>query len=273
MTSKKIYYVICATPRSGSNLLCDLLRNTRICGKNNSDRLIYSLFKHVDWNKTDLKKFIKEIFNSSSTLNKVAGFKILSPQLDSFVFELKKSEKYRKLTINNITMYFPSNTKYIYLYRKDILKQSISYLKCVQTNIWSSKNEKKKDPKRHFFDLEKVINYKYRFKTYNWQWRKFFEINNIEPLKLEYMEVINDFRGTVIKTLKHLGIQMSLNNLIVKTDFLKQSDELNELFVKKYKEINLKKLFFNIKYFVTCQIYRIFPHKYPIGDVIPRYKK
>ena len=48
--------------------------------------------------------------------------------------------------------------------------------------------------------------------TYNWQWRKFFEINNIEPLKLEYMEVINDFRGTVIKTLKHLGIQMSLND-------------------------------------------------------------
>jgi len=231
---QKINYLICATPRSGSSLLCNLMANTGIVGKNNSERISTDLIKSTDWNKVDLKEFFKKIFGSTSTPNGVSGFKIQGHQIKNLVKELNKTHRYRKVSVNNIIKFFPKNLKYIWLSRKDKVRQAISLSKVWKSGIlFINKKKKRRPPIDIAFDSGSIMGAVEKIREEEVIWRNFFEKNKIEPLKLEYEEVTRDFRGTLIKILNYFEVPVP-KSLIVKTYLLKQSDELSEKWIERY---------------------------------------
>ena len=51
-----------------------------------------------------------------------------------------------------------------------------------------------------------------------------------------YEDLEKDFKGNIIKILNYLDIKIP-EKLTIKTDFLKQSDEVNKQIIKEYKKI------------------------------------
>jgi len=257
-SKEKINYLICATPRSGSSLLCNLMANTGILGKNNTERISTDLIISIDWNKKDLTGFFEELFESTSTPDEVSGFKIQGHQIKNLVKELNKTHKYRNVSANNIIRFFPKNLKYIWLSRKDKLRQAISLSKAWKTGIFSIHKDQKRIPSTDIaFDSGSIIGAVKELKEQEVLWRNFFEKNKIKPLKLEYEKFIKDFRGTLIEILIYLEVPIP-KNLIVKTNLLKQSDKLSEKWIKKFYETPYyKKIFSFFKYRFFQLLYRI----------------
>src|ERR1700721_4777560 len=63
-------YLICATPRTGSYLLCDALRSTGLAG-NPTEYFSYSYEKHWSqvWGAKDLDSYLRHVLDSTTTPN------------------------------------------------------------------------------------------------------------------------------------------------------------------------------------------------------------
>lgn len=146
MTNTK--YLICRTPRVGSYLLASLLENAGITGQTYPREML--THKRIDsegivWNAEKVRKFIEKIFELRSTLGGGAGFNIGWDNLEYIVLKMGRNEK---VTVRDIPLLFPPDVKYIYLTRKDEVRQAISYIKMVQSGIMKVRNGRKSK----FFD-------------------------------------------------------------------------------------------------------------------------
>ncbi|GEM_PF-2447979 len=260
-----IQYLICTTPRAGSNLLFSLLENAGIASRGPAEKMNQRRVNDVEakrgWNETDLSEFIKEIFDSSVTSSGVAGFKVHRRQIEHLVGILNNTNRYRGLSAWNIKSYFPSSLKYIYLVRKDRVSQAVSYVRATQTGIWEiRKGEGKKISGALYFDFERIFDAIIQFQKWEKGWEEFFRKNNIIPLKIEYEELIKDHRGTLVRILEYLGVSVP-EPLVVEVGLEQQSDLLSEEWARRYHGIrSRRRIFFywwRLKRPITRFVYQI----------------
>jgi trehalose 2-sulfotransferase len=249
---QKIYYIICTTSRSGSNLLCNLLENTGIAGKNISERCYRNILESIDWEKKDLKKFFEEMFEESRKGN-VSGFKIMWAHIECIIEVISRSKRYKNISVYDIPKFLPKDIKYIWLVRKNKIRQAISFDKCKQGKIFKIKKDSKIRQKEYpIFRIENIIHGQVSLMNDDLQWEKFFKKNKIKPLKREYEEFSINFKETIITILKYLGITIP-KKLIVKTDLLKQSNNMTEEWINKYYQTSR---FIRISYYLKWKIIR-----------------
>src|ERR1700735_3666803 len=84
-------YMICAVPRTGSYLLCDLLRKTGVAGRPNEyfNPSFQSQWA-ADWGTPALDDFLAKILSLGTTDNGVFGLKIHPMQFDSLCRQLAR---------------------------------------------------------------------------------------------------------------------------------------------------------------------------------------
>jgi trehalose 2-sulfotransferase len=130
-TRLKTLYAICATPRSGSNLLCDLLEQSNAMGNPkevfNFDSVFLPLaqkYKLID-SKFNIKlsNYLNLIVRIFSTRNNVLGMKLLFDQLQPLI---------GVPALGN----FLCNSRFIWLIRRDVISQAVSLYIADQTGEW-----------------------------------------------------------------------------------------------------------------------------------------
>ncbi len=255
------YYIICATHRSGSTLLCHALGETRYAG-DPQEYFQYGAPHSIKWKENEqLEEYIKRVFKSKSRSNGVSGIKIMWNQLEELV-EIAKNRGYDDISIWNIYEYFP-DVKFIWLTRYDKIRQGISLWKALETGVWLEKTETN-IKKKVDFDLQQIHFQVILSKREDRNWQKIFRKNRIKPLKISYEDFIENYDMTLIKILNFLNI--STPKYIVKyisrkgPPLKKQADDRSEKFVRLYRKKRLKAYF--IYYFIEISevIHRIF-HK------------
>ncbi|MBD3319984.1 MAG: hypothetical protein GF350_02710 [Chitinivibrionales bacterium] len=262
-------YIVCATQRTGSFLLCNLLEHTGVAGMPQMpgggyeilDPFIGCDVTELDWNSIDLKQFLAGLFESRS------GFKLLWKQLVRLILDIQKTKRYKHITEKNIGSYFPEDVHFIYLARKNILEQAASLLAMnLDDIIHSPVIEKERCIPATLINKARLHGYIHSIKNNNHAWKRFFESNNIQPFEVEYEQFTQDLRGTVIALLKHLEIPMP-DNLIIKTDIAKQAGNEKKKIIKKYAGtpvvlLNTGLVFVNIletAYKLSFELRRHFP--------------
>src|ERR1700721_3947051 len=130
-------YLICATPRTGSYLLCDALRSTGMAG-NPTEYFSYSYEKHWSqvWGAKDLDSYLRHVLDSTTTPNGIFGVKSHPWQFDYFVRKLAGRAPVLYAERPAILAKWFPDLKYVWLKRRNKLRQAISYAKCLQTNVW-----------------------------------------------------------------------------------------------------------------------------------------
>lgn len=242
-TNKKnsVRYLVCSSPRVGSHLLFSLLENAGLSAKGHIEKMHPEVLREskIDWEKKDVGEFIGELFNSGKTPAEVSGFKICWAHVENFVRVLNNTERYKEISAFDIMSYFPSEVKYIYLRRRNKVRQGISRVKAMWNGIWRIREGNRQEPVTTLhFDYESIADCITWLKRQEKGWERFFKTNGISPLRIEYEELIRDYRGTVVRIFEYLGIPLPVR-LELKTDMIKQSDALSEEWLRRYCRMRL----------------------------------
>ena len=162
-------YLICATPRSGSTLLCEALKTTGISGvpEEYFEALRHSgrprrpqeyfigaqdrtILRHLGeltsiegrpsrsplWDRHDYEPFLRWAIGEGTTPNGVFGAKLMWGYFGDFVSLLREIPAYRELPIQELLPSVFPNLRYVRVVRANKVRQAVSLWKAVQTATW-----------------------------------------------------------------------------------------------------------------------------------------
>jgi len=234
VTPTCLSYLVCATPRSGSSFLCEILSSTRVAGCP-EDYFWNPPFWFAQWGATDFASFAQRLLEEGTTANGVFGSKLMWGQLDDLVKQFATL-----LSLGNagprqvLAAAFP-NLHYIWLTRRDKLRQGISYYRAMETKVWRSTDVSKVarvEPRFNFEAIQSLV------QLCTWEdraWQDYFRQNAIEPCTVVYEDLLESPAAVVRRVLSYLAVQ-ARDPLFQEGAWLhqRQSDAISEEWVERY---------------------------------------
>lgn len=248
--SQRIRYVICATPRTGSTFLCEALEYLEII--QHPECLYEALYpknKETDLFKhTPPEQYMKAWLDRADQ-NGVSGCKILASQLREHVSTVPK------MMLQNMIDLFPDDTYFIWLKRKNKLRQAVSMTRASKTNMWRKmrRHENRPTPKFVITDTE-IDKQAYALRKDDLYLKKFFRESKVKPLILYYEDFQDDISQAVQEILNYIGLDKKKNIPVRKGELLRQSDAITERLVSAYAGILTKPYLVQEIYFYWVSI-------------------
>lgn len=214
-------YVICTSPRSGSTLLCRLLREVGDAGLPDShfhEPLLEKWFGYYGFRKDDFstqKDALKAVFHSAYEHGKGAGQVFgLRLQRHSFNFFIEQlSILYPSIPSDKLRMEAVfGSTLFVHLTRENKLDQAISYVKAKQSGLWhkapdGTELERLSEPKELVYDAAAIAAQLELSDQMETQWEAWFEDEKIKPLRITYDELSAAPYATLMRVLQALGLE------------------------------------------------------------------
>jgi LPS sulfotransferase NodH len=257
-------YIICATPRSGSTLLCEALKNTSVAGRPNEyfDRQS-QLDRSKLWRISSYTDYFEKVLEYGTTPNGVFGAKLMLDQFNYFISQVRQMPKYRALdaSLERFQSFPPDeeilelqgldtwmrallfalfpNLHYVWITRLNKVRQAVSQSKAFQTRIFELKSDK--PPKKQLtFSFEHINSFHRKTLIQEVLWQNYFDKCGIMPFKVVYEDFVDNYEETIKEILNYLKIPVPNDLGIDKRKLLKMSDALSEEWVKRYNEIKLR---------------------------------
>ena len=229
---KRINYIICSVPRSGSYLLGDYLRKL---GLGNPDEFLNPDIYNAKQRKNEkLKYFFNRIFEKGCE-NNGCGIKTHLRHMEWFLDGINKKNK-KNIKKEDFFKALPE-LKYIFIDRKNRLRQAISYLKGLQAKAWKKQDV---DPSQKFiFKFREIKRFIRELEKESLDWKEFFKKNNIRPFVIYYEDLVKNKKKVIFSLLRYLN--SDVKNVKIRTDMQKQADFQTEIWVLRYKFKILKK--------------------------------
>lgn len=214
---RKKTYIICASHRSGSTLLCEGMRWTWRCG---NPKEYLSPVHCVDLHErgdveTDPQKdfpgYIDELLRTRRSENGVFGIKIMWRHLRQFPRRMDipcAMQDHRRLA-RSLRQVF-GRSHFIWSRREDKVAQAISFLKAKQTGLFThqqaAEGQRQADEAKLAYDFQAIDSLVERLEDEERQWRKIFQLGRIRPLTINYEDIASDYPGEVERALRHIGV-------------------------------------------------------------------
>ena len=225
-------YFICATPRSGSNLLSGLLAETGIAGR---PREYFSNEEAWPerWQVSGADEYLRAAVAAGTTDNGVWGVKAFWRHMAESLFEKLQAVDGRNLgELELLEARFP-NPRFIWLTRRDEVAQAVSFARGIQTKQWVHSLTPRCEPEFRFLQIPRRL---FWIRKGNDWWREWFEANGIEPFKITYEELVEDMEGVTRAVLDFLGIELP-GEVRIRPRHQKQADGINADWIARYTEI------------------------------------
>ena len=213
MPSAARSYIVAATPRSGSTLLCDALGRTGIAGRP-EEYFRPDTVKawHLDWGfprgYRDYRTRIAQAREHTSTGNGVFGVKLHWYQFSHVVRALRVGTGRRTDFATLITEQL-GDTRYVHLTRRDTAAQAVSYYRALCTNVWQhplGRPAELQDPPVPEADLGQIRWLEDLLLDHDRRWTEFFRDFEIEPLEVTYEDLVAAYEPSIRGVLKYLGV-------------------------------------------------------------------
>jgi LPS sulfotransferase NodH len=205
MTGISLSYLICATPRTGSNFLCEVLSSAGVAGHPEEYFWLRS-FWYQHWGVSDFATFIDRVREHGTSRNGVFGSKLMWDQMNELVRELALMLSVSDQSPAQVLETAFPNIHYLWLRRTDRIRQGISYYRALETKRWRSSDESsvQSDPPFNFQAIQSLI------QLCEWEdasWQEFFEHHAISPLVVRYEEFAAAPEPTARQIIAYLGLQ------------------------------------------------------------------
>jgi LPS sulfotransferase NodH len=230
-------YLIFFTPRSGSYLLCEALTTSGLAGlpaehfgADQADRVAKS------WGATDQADYLRMLFRHRSTENGVFGAKVTWRHFGVFVDRSREIEHCRALPPAELASALLPNLRYVWLTRRDKLRQAISYSKALQTGVWNVTQPDVADRPALQYDRGSITTLLEETRNDEEQIQKYFCTNGIAPLTIVYEEFASRYEATCRDVLQYLGVQPVDEFRLPSPTLIRQRDALTEEWVQRYEE-------------------------------------
>jgi trehalose 2-sulfotransferase len=265
-----ISYVVCATPRSGSTLLCDLLDQTGVAGHpqeyfealrhSGLPRRPHEYFdpeRHADiierlafrempdgtaranplWRAETYDRYLTWAIDQGTTPNGVFGAKLMWGYLGDFADLLRGIDGMAGLPVPELLARAFPGLRYVQMTRRDKVRQAVSLWKAVQTQAWREDRDAADRPAVEPAFSFGAINYLVRLLTaHDASWDAYFLGLGRAPLKVTYEELASDAEPVVRRVLAHLGMEPPAGFAVEAPPLKVQADAVSEDWVRRYHE-------------------------------------
>jgi len=234
-------YLICAVPRTGSYLLCDMLQATGVAGKPN-EYFSPSYQKHWSerWGSEDYGSYLRRVVEIGTTPNGIVGVKSHPWQFNHFATQAagRAPVQYSERP-SVLEQWFP-DLHYVWLRRRDKLRQAVSYARSLQTNIWWDADlepvpNATPNPDALTFDFDLITQSVARLVEEEDMWRRYFVATKIEPLTIFYEDLVRDPEGSVRAVLDMLRVQPPPDAGAKRPSFRRQADATTTSWIRSYR--------------------------------------
>src|SRR2546426_6898194 len=232
-------YVVCAIPRSGSNLLTDGLHATRQAGR--PKQFFLEKFeadygaKHGLDPAKDYAGYVRGIISAKTTSNEVFGFKLMSWYLDNFLTRVRATRAFGDAETGDLKLLqnaFP-RLKFVHVFRRNKLRQALSTARALQTGLW--KVQKGKTPLREpQFDPELIEQCLKEAERQEELWQSFFLRIGIDPFHVEYERLCEDYEATIRAVLGFLRILLPRDARIGPAQTVRQADDISRIWEERF---------------------------------------
>jgi LPS sulfotransferase NodH len=232
-------YVVCATPRSGSNLLTDGLHATRQAGK--PKQFFLAEFeadngaKHGLDPAKDYAGYVRGIISAKTTSNEVFGFKLMSWYLDDFFGRLRETRAFGDAGTGDLKLLrnaFP-RLQFVHVFRRHKLRQALSTARALQTGLWKvhKGNTIQREPQ---FDAKLIEQCLKEGQRHEQLWQSFFQQIGVDPFPVEYEKLCQDYEGTIRTVLDFLRISLPRRTRIGAPVTVRQADEISRAWEERF---------------------------------------
>jgi LPS sulfotransferase NodH len=218
-----VSYMVCAVPRSGSSLLCDLLAGTELAGAPTEyfDSNQMAAFAR-EWGAEGTDRYLQALLSRKTSPNGVFGLKALIHQLDDVLGE------------RDLDAVFP-DLRLVYVRRRDHVRQAVSWVRATQTGQWASDLPVLRTrPLR--FDAAEIETLMRRIEREEQRWEELFERRGTRPLRFEYEQLAADPGPAVHEVLELIGVEPDPAFELPAPTIVRQADDLNEEWVRRYRD-------------------------------------
>jgi LPS sulfotransferase NodH len=231
-------YVLCATARSGSNLLCEYLRTSSLAG---TPMECFGPARRWRGNQpvaSALPAYLRHLKQMTMTPNGVFGFKLLQVRLDPLIEDLHLALDLADASPPVVLEAAFPNVRYAWIRRRNTVRQAISYVRALQTGVWFSTDHG--DPDRvPVFDAEAIKEGVRTLRERDAAWQRFFEEHAIDPCPVYYEDLVEDPVEVTKRLLDCLGIAVPDSFGLPSPQLQKQADELTEDWVRRYERLSV----------------------------------
>jgi LPS sulfotransferase NodH len=259
-------YIVCSTQRSGSTYLCRLLASTGVAGNPQeyfearaetglpphpgyflaglprtgagirddpraTDAPDYSDLRTVDGWEAHLER----TFRLGTTSNGVFGTKLMFNQLPDVEQHATALTDLAGLTGAALLDRLFADPRYVWMRRRDKVRQAISLWRALQTRVWRLEHPGGDggEPELHY-SFGGIEHLRRRLSADDDSWGRFFTQSAIEPLELSYEEDVEpDPAGAVGRVVAHVGVSVP-PDWRPEAELVRQSDGLNETWRTAY---------------------------------------
>jgi LPS sulfotransferase NodH len=215
-------FMICGVPRSGTTLLGNTLRATGLAGRPVE---FFDPGKMKDfertWKTTSIEDYVETMLARTASPNGVFGIKAHYNQLRLALGERDPRDL------------FP-NLHFVYVTRRDRLRQAISWSRAGQTGKWSSKHAAKRGPPT--FDFHELRFLVRQIEELEQLWEGFFAERGVSPLRLVYEDFSRALEATIVEVLTYVGIELPRGFQVPTAAVSSQTDRLSDEWVERYRE-------------------------------------
>jgi LPS sulfotransferase NodH len=225
-------YIICATPRTGSFLLCEALIRAGVAGgpgeyfwMGNEEGL------RSQWGVTTYAEYVQVAIRQGSTSNGVFGAKIMHGYLEDVARKVSALAPFngRGLRPDQAFAELFPDLHYIWITRRDKVRQAISWYRAGATGIWSCDH----DPPAHLdtaptYDFNKIESDVRLIALQEALWNEFFRAAGTTPLSVVYEDLAADIGETTRRVLSFLEIPAPEPLMAIPGRMRRQSDALSE---------------------------------------------
>jgi trehalose 2-sulfotransferase len=236
-------YLICATPRTGSSLLCGLLESTGVAGRPES------YFRQPDeqswaarWGiispsggASGYADYVQAALATGRTENGVFGARIMWGTMGEVVDNLAAVHPDLAGADAGLLNRAFGHTRFIYLRRGDVLAQAVSWLRAEQTSVWfeperAEHEEPEQEPRFDFDGIHELVQL---VDAHNAAWQGWFASVGARPHLVRYEDLDADPVGAVRGVLDFLGLELPAGREIV-AQHRRLADRLNAQWINRY---------------------------------------
>jgi trehalose 2-sulfotransferase len=196
-------YIICATPRTGSTLLCALLRAAGVAGWPESWFRAQSMGEFAaDWGIVgpgpgfDWDVYFARARVAAEHGGPVAGLRIMWPTMPELIAR----------GVDVARIFGPM--RLIHLTRGDEAGQAVSRLRAEMTGTWHLGFEESDRPGAECYDFDRLLHWRDETRAHNRKWEQWFAKVGQAPIRLTYEGLAANPGGTARQLLADLGLDL-----------------------------------------------------------------
>lgn len=224
--------LICATPRSGSYLLCEALRSTHRAGdpeeylwRPNAERFAVGWGVDAD----DAQAYRAAMLDAATSEQGVFACKVMWGYVSAAARVLREQPwgDPTEANIEDAALLVDAlpNATFVFMRRRDVVAQAISYSRAVQADAWARMDDGSEvpgdvpvlddaasvrrpagTPPPVAYDFHQIEYFREELERHNECWAELFAGAGIEPVDIAYEDLAADYEGVARHVLQSAGI-------------------------------------------------------------------